>query len=87
MEAVLAKKIAIEVNPISNQVLGLVNDLRNHPGAYLIANGAPMVISSDDPPIWLSTPLSHDFYMAFMALGAVHDELRLLKQLAMNSIT
>ncbi|KAH9489261.1 hypothetical protein Btru_057613 [Bulinus truncatus] len=87
MQAVLAKKIAIEVNPISNQVLGLVNDLRNHPGAYLIANGAPMVISSDDPPIWLSTPLSHDFYMTFMALGAVHDDLRLLKQLAMNSIT
>ncbi|KAH9489262.1 hypothetical protein Btru_057614 [Bulinus truncatus] len=87
MQAVLAKGIAVELNPISNQVLGLVNDLRNHPGAYLIANGAPVVISSDDPSAWLSSPLSHDFYMAFMALGAVHDDLRLLKQLAMNSIT
>ncbi|KAH9489837.1 hypothetical protein Btru_037261 [Bulinus truncatus] len=87
MEAILAKGIAVELNPISNQVLGLVNDLRNHPGAYLIANGAPVVISSDDPPVWLSTPLSHDFYMTFMALGSVHDDLRLLKQLAMNSIT
>ncbi|KAI8791116.1 adenosine deaminase 2, partial [Biomphalaria glabrata] len=87
MKAVMTKGIAIELNPISNQVLGLVNDLRNHPGAFLIAMGAPVVISSDDPPAWLASPLSHDFYMAFMALGAVHDDLRLLKQLAMNSIT
>ncbi|KAK6983228.1 adenosine deaminase cecr1 [Biomphalaria glabrata] len=87
MQAVLKNQIAVELNPISNQVLGLINDLRNHPGAYLIANGAPVVISSDDPPVWLSTPLSHDFYMTFMALGAVHDDLRLLKQLAINSIT
>ncbi|KAH9489255.1 hypothetical protein Btru_057605 [Bulinus truncatus] len=87
MKAVMTKGIAIELNPISNQVLGLVNDLRNHPGAFLIANGAPVVISSDDPPVWMASPLSHDFYMTFMALGAVHDDLRLLKQLAMNSIT
>ncbi|KAH9489267.1 hypothetical protein Btru_057642 [Bulinus truncatus] len=87
MEAVMTKGIAIELNPISNQVLGLVNDLRNHPGAYLIANGAPVVVSSDGSPIWFATPLSHDFYMAFMALGSVDDDLRLLKQLAMNSIT
>ncbi|KAK0040424.1 adenosine deaminase 2 [Biomphalaria pfeifferi] len=87
LEAVLKKHIAVELNPISNQVLGLVNDLRNHPGAYLFAIGAPVVISSDDPASWLAGPLSHDFYMAFMALGAVHDDLRLLKQLAINSIT
>ncbi|KAH9489265.1 hypothetical protein Btru_057638 [Bulinus truncatus] len=87
MEAVMTKGIAIELNPISNQVLGLVNDLRNHPGAYLIANGAPVVVSSDGSPIWFATPLSHDFYMAFMALGSADDDLRLLKQLAMNSIT
>ncbi|XP_055891996.1 adenosine deaminase AGSA-like [Biomphalaria glabrata] len=87
LEAVMKKGIAIELNPVSNQVLGLVADLRNHPGAFLIANGAPVVISSDDPPVWFANPLSHDFYMAFMALGSVHDDLRLLKQLAMNSIT
>ncbi|KAH9489264.1 hypothetical protein Btru_057637 [Bulinus truncatus] len=87
MEAVMTKGIAIELNPISNQVLGLVADLRNHPGAFLIAKGAPVVVSSDDPPVWLASPLSHDFYMALMALGSVDDDLRLLKQLAINSIT
>lgn len=85
MQAVMDKGIAIELNPISNQVLGLVSDIRNHPGAYLIANGAPVVVSSDDPGVWFATPLSHDFYMALMGLGGIEDDLRLLKQLALNS--
>ncbi|KAI8791117.1 adenosine deaminase AGSA [Biomphalaria glabrata] len=85
LEAVVAKGIAVELNPISNQVLGLVSDLRNHPGAFLFANGAPVVVSSDDPAAWFASPLSHDFYMAFMGLGSINDDLRVLKQLAMNS--
>ncbi|XP_059176305.1 adenosine deaminase AGSA-like isoform X1 [Physella acuta] len=85
MEAVIARGIAIELNPISNQVLGLVNDIRNHPGSTLIGYGAPVVVSSDDPAVWFASPLSHDFYMAFMALGGLEDDLRLLKQLAINS--
>ncbi|CAL1526288.1 unnamed protein product [Lymnaea stagnalis] len=85
MEAVLKKKIAIELNPISNQVLGLTNDLRDHPGAIFIAYGAPVVICSDDPVAWFARPLSHDFYYTFMALGAANDDLRLLKKLIFNS--
>ncbi|KAF5281011.1 hypothetical protein FQA39_LY05216 [Lamprigera yunnana] len=41
--------IAIEVCPISNQVLILV---RNHPAPILFANGYPFVISYDDPTLW-----------------------------------
>ncbi|XP_055899781.1 adenosine deaminase AGSA-like [Biomphalaria glabrata] len=80
------RNIAVEVNPISNQLLGLVNDLRNHPMAVLMADGFPVVISSDDPATWEAAPLSHDFFMAFMDLSGRDTGLSFLKQLALNSI-
>lgn len=39
------KDIAIEVSPISNQVLHLVQDLRNHPAAFYISENVPIVVS------------------------------------------
>ncbi|KAK3777780.1 hypothetical protein RRG08_038030 [Elysia crispata] len=86
MEAIRKQGIVIEVQPVSSQVLGFVSDLRNHPGSTLIANNDRITISSDNFPLWGALPLSHDFYMAFMGLGSTKDDLRLLKQLAINSI-
>jgi adenosine deaminase CECR1 len=40
------KDIAIEISPISNQVLHLVQDLRNHPAAFYISENVPIVVSS-----------------------------------------
>jgi len=78
--------VAIEVNPISNQVLQLVTDFRNHPCSHFFADGYPVVISSDDPSFWKATPLTHDFYIAFLGIASQHSDLRLLKKLALNSI-
>jgi adenosine deaminase CECR1 len=82
MEIVRARGIAIEVCPISNQILGYVPDLRNHPAVHYINAGFRVVLSPDDPAI-MRHSFSHDFYVAFMAWGL---DLRSLKQLAMNSL-
>ena len=80
------KNIPIEVNPISNQVLGLVKDLRNHPVAPLIQEGFPMVISADDPGLWDAKGLSYDFYSAFMAMAGKMMNLKLMKKFVQNSL-
>lgn len=84
--AVLTKRIAIEVSVVSNQVLHLVHDLRNHPAAIYLALNIPVVITNDDPSFWGAKGLSYDWYYAFMALAPANAGLKLLKQLALNSI-
>lgn len=86
LKAVIENNIAVEVNVISNSVLSLVRDVRNHPLSTLLAQGVPVVLSSDDPGIWEADPLSDDFYIAFVGVASRLSDIRLLKQLAINSL-
>ncbi|XP_047999609.1 adenosine deaminase 2-like [Leguminivora glycinivorella] len=86
IKLVWEKDIALEVNVISNSVLSLVKDLRSHPLAVYLVLGLPVVLSSDDPGVWGARPATDDVYVAFMAIASQKADLRMLKQLAMNSI-
>lgn len=82
MERVRDRRIAIEVCPVSNQVLGYVSDLRNHPAINWIRSGLPVTLNPDDPGM-MGYTFSYDFYEAFMAWDL---DLADLKMLAINSI-
>ncbi|CRL06743.1 CLUMA_CG019567, isoform A [Clunio marinus] len=85
LKVVKEKKIGIEINPISNQVLKLVDDLRNHPATILFSDDYPVVISSDDPSFWGALPLTHDFYLAFLGIASAKQDLKCIKKLILNS--
>eukprot|EP00817_Percolomonadidae_sp_ATCC50343_P005813 CAMPEP_0117429196 /NCGR_PEP_ID=MMETSP0758-20121206/8766_1 /TAXON_ID=63605 /ORGANISM="Percolomonas cosmopolitus, Strain AE-1 (ATCC 50343)" /LENGTH=367 /DNA_ID=CAMNT_0005216035 /DNA_START=294 /DNA_END=1394 /DNA_ORIENTATION=+ len=83
MDIIKSKNTCLEISPISNQVLGLVRDLRNHPVAEYLCRGVPLVLSNDDPAIFGTGGASYDWYSVTMAC-----ELNLLqlRKFAENSI-
>ncbi|KAH8259373.1 hypothetical protein KR026_003117, partial [Drosophila bipectinata] len=85
MKALKSLQVAVELCPLSNHYLQYYNDFRQHPAAYLIAAGFPVVIGSDYPYFWNSAPLTNDFYVTFVGVVTGFNNLRVLKQLAVNS--
>lgn len=65
--AVKKKQIALEVCPLSNQILGYVPDLRMHPASGYIKRNIPITLNTDDPQIFNYNGLTYDFWTAFMA--------------------
>lgn len=80
----IKNKIAIEVCPASNQILGYVSDLRNHPAVNYFRSGIPIVFGGDDPGSFGYNELTLEFYLSYMAWGL---NLADMKQIALNSIT
>jgi adenosine deaminase CECR1 len=83
LEEVKRKDILVEVNPLSNKILGYVPDLRNHPARILLSNGVQCSISSDDSGVYGYQGLSYDFFMAFVAWEL---DLKAVKKLVFNSV-
>lgn len=74
---------AIEICPISNQLLRYFPDLRNHTAYELMKRGIQCVIASDDPQIFENHGLSYDFWEVFVGFGV---NLMAIKKLVFNSI-
>jgi adenosine deaminase CECR1 len=83
LDKIKQRDIALEVCPISNQILGYAQDLRTHPAIGYMKSGLQVVLSSDDPGIFRYRGVSYDFWEAYMAWGL---GLRGLKKLARNSL-
>ncbi len=83
LELVKHKDICVEVNPLSNQILGYIRDLRNHPASTYLRRGLNCVISSDDPLIFDYRGLTYDYWAIFLAWEL---DLSGLKKLSKNNL-
>ncbi|KAH7083652.1 hypothetical protein FB567DRAFT_447079 [Paraphoma chrysanthemicola] len=77
------KGICIELCPISNELLHLCRNIKEHPFPALLAAGIPCTVNSDNPSLF-SNSMSHEFYQ--IMVGAPTISLYSWKQLARWSI-
>ena len=74
--------IAIEVNPVANQLFGYIGDFQTHPAIHLMRSGVPIVISSDAPGAFGLDSYVIDWYVAFMEWSL---DIKYMKQIILNS--
>ena len=53
----------MEINPISNQTLRVVKDLRMHPAIGYLNYGINICINNDDPTIFNTEGVNYDFFI------------------------
>ncbi len=70
--------LGVEICPVSNNYLGYVSDLRNHPGITYFTEGIPISINPDDPAIFGYQGVSMDFWFTAVSWGLNLYELRIL---------
>ncbi|KAF8598474.1 adenosine deaminase-like growth [Ceratobasidium sp. AG-I] len=67
MQKCKERGIAIEVCPISNEILRLTSSMPMHPLPVLLNNGLTVALCPDDPAIFGNMGLSFDFYQVIVA--------------------
>ncbi|KAI0700006.1 Metallo-dependent hydrolase [Cytidiella melzeri] len=77
------KQIAVEVCPISNEILRLTSSMPMHPLPALMNHGVPVSLCSDDPAVFGNMGLSFDFFQVLVASEV--SGLLTMKALARNS--
>ena len=82
-EYVKNKRLTLEINPISNQTLRQVRDLRIHPCIGYHNNGMKICINNDDPTVYNTKGVKYDF---FVVCAAMEFDLIDLKCFGLNSI-
>ena len=83
IELVKKKKIILEINPISNQTLRQIRDLRVHPCIGYHNNGIKCTINCDDPTLYNTKGVNYDF---FVVCAAMEFDILDLKCFGLNSI-
>ena len=79
-----SRKVVLELCPLSNLILGYVDDLRTHPGKQYINDSISVTFSSDDNAIFRTSTITDDVFAAYTAWNL---DLPTLKQCLLNSIT
>ncbi|MEM7370542.1 MAG: hypothetical protein AAF587_18165 [Bacteroidota bacterium] len=82
-DRIKSEGICLEICPLSNQILGYIRDLRNHPASLYLKLGLPISISSDDPAPFDYTGVTPDYWAIFYAWEL---DLKHLKQLCKNAL-
>ena len=82
-EAIKAHDVCVEVSPLSNQILGYLEDLRVHPARGWLRDGIQCTISSDDPGVFGYQGVTYDYWSIFLAWEL---DLQAMKKLIINSI-
>jgi adenosine deaminase CECR1 len=75
--------IPLEICPVSNQILGYVADLRDHPAVPLMRSGVRISINPDDPAMFGYTGVTHDWVAVTLAWDLTLGDI---KRLIVNSI-
>ena len=82
-EYVKNNQIVLEINPISNQTLRQIRDLRFHPCIGYHNNGIKCTINNDDPTLYNTVGVNYDF---FVVCAAMEFDILDLKCFCLNSI-